>query len=240
MDGAQIRPNQRVLDLMCGNGNLSKSLIERHHGIKDSLEIHGIDISEVQIRIGASLLGDEPGIFLRAGDAAEMAYPNHYFDSILRKSSSHEVRPPLQRKILDEAYRTLKPSGRFVDLTMLFDDVAERNDFYELTSLKDLMGGLHDLFENRHFYMHSEYFPMLRDVGFRDIEVLREFNYKIDLEYALSVYFKGDERKFDHFHECARSLDSLVDGKIYYICEEGRHFLMPPANIVRMRKSGVE
>lgn len=97
---------QRILDLGCGPGTISKDLLDI------SNEVWGIDISCDMIRIASDRYrGTEAGsrLFFSVGDAEDLNFPDGFFDAVvclgvLRYLGSLE-------KGLKEIRRVLKPGG---------------------------------------------------------------------------------------------------------------------------------
>lgn len=96
----------RILDLGCGPGMLTGSLLE----LGD--EIYGIDLSEDMIKKAVSEFRDkdyDSKVFFSVGDAEKLDFPDSFFDAVvclglLRYLDSLE-------KGLSEIHRVLKPEG---------------------------------------------------------------------------------------------------------------------------------
>ncbi|MRH43836.1 methyltransferase domain-containing protein [Aquibacillus halophilus] len=96
------KPNEHILDLGCGTGDISKKLYD--HGVN----VVGIDKSENMIQRAKSKY---PYIKFTVGDATELKYTEE-FDAIFSNATLHWVTPP--QKALSCIYNSLKDGGRFV------------------------------------------------------------------------------------------------------------------------------
>lgn len=93
----------RALDICCGQGTLSAELS------KAGAATTGLDFSDAMLGIARERQGDS--IEFARGDAQSLPYPDGHFD--IAVSSFGICHLPDQPKALSEAFRVLKPSGRF-------------------------------------------------------------------------------------------------------------------------------
>ena len=104
----------RVLDLGCGAGRVAIPLAEM------GLNVVGIDVSAGMVaaaREQARFASDVAGsLSFDVGDATALSFPDESFDSVLFCYNGIELVPGMQgkRQVLEEAYRVLRPGGRFV------------------------------------------------------------------------------------------------------------------------------
>jgi ubiquinone/menaquinone biosynthesis C-methylase UbiE len=108
VDQAHIQPDQKVLEIGCGTGNLA-ILIKRFH---PDAEVFGINpdskaLARAQRKAGREALS----VQLDRGFAEELPYPDATFDRVLSALMFHHLRPEEQVQSLDEARRVLKPGG---------------------------------------------------------------------------------------------------------------------------------
>ena len=94
------RRNEKILDLGCGNGQLTEALI--HLGC----DVTGIDSSPGLIDVARSR-----GLRVQLGDAQNLEFDNT-FDAVFSNAAMHWM--PRQDEIARRVYRALKPGGRFV------------------------------------------------------------------------------------------------------------------------------
>lgn len=94
------QPGERILDLGCGDGALTKVLIER------GAEVVGVDGSEDMVR-GAL----QAGIDAHVADGEALAFANE-FDAVFSNAALHWMTRP--DDVIAGVARSLKPSGRYV------------------------------------------------------------------------------------------------------------------------------
>lgn len=97
--GVQTR---RILDLGCGNGNVTALLRERIPA-----KYYGLDLSENMIEEARQHLGDE--VSLCVGDAEHLPYEDGMFDLLICNASFHHY--PNPELAVDEMRRVLRPGG---------------------------------------------------------------------------------------------------------------------------------
>ncbi|MAT14039.1 MAG: SAM-dependent methyltransferase [Planctomyces sp.] len=96
----QPEPGEKILDLGCGNGTLTLSLIE------SGAEVRGIDADASMIAAAR-----EHGIDAEQRSATELDFDEE-FDAVFSNAALHWMQPP--EKVVEGVYRALKPGGRFV------------------------------------------------------------------------------------------------------------------------------
>ena len=94
------KPGERILDLGCGDGVLTKKLADL------GCEVVGIDSSVPQVEAAREL-----GVNAFAMSAEDLQYEEE-FDAVFSNAVLHWIRRP--DVLLAGAYRSLKPGGRFV------------------------------------------------------------------------------------------------------------------------------
>lgn len=111
----------RVLDLGCGWGTISFALSPR------VLEVVGIDYAEAAIaECEANLqgLGCE-NVSFRVGDARETRLPGASFDGVVAADLFEHLYPADSVAVANEAFRVLRPGGRFAVWTPCRSHVLE-------------------------------------------------------------------------------------------------------------------
>ena len=94
------KPGERILDLGCGDGVLTRELAER------GCEVVGVDASPEMIEAALAL-----GVDARVMDGHSLAFENE-FDAVFSNAALHWMNRPDQ--VLAGVERALKPGGRFV------------------------------------------------------------------------------------------------------------------------------
>jgi trans-aconitate methyltransferase len=154
VDLLNVKPGERILDLGCGTGHLTKK-------IKDQgADVAGIDASEEMI---VKARGGFPDVNFRVADAADFHF-DEPFDAVFSNAVLHWVHK------VDEAikcvYDSLAPGGRFVA-----EMGGKGNNAHIMGALKQVLKkhGHADLTTKKTWYFPSlgEYTTRLENAGFR-------------------------------------------------------------------------
>ena len=161
----QLRPEDRVLDIGCGTGELLSRIAARYPAAR----LAGLDpVPEMLAVAKRKLSGD---VDLRVGWADELPWPEGSFDLVVSCNMFHYVTHPLAA--LREMQRVLRPGGQIVITDWCDDYLACRlcNLYLRLTS-------------RAHYktYREKECLTLLHQAGHRDAEVER---YKISWLWGL-------------------------------------------------------
>ncbi|MGE5653116.1 MAG: ubiquinone/menaquinone biosynthesis methyltransferase [Bacillota bacterium] len=108
----RFSPGDQILDLACGTGDLS---LLSAASVYPGGRVVGIDFSERMLEVGRMRVARSPYgevVDLMLGDAMELALPDNSFDGITMGWAMRNVASIPQT--LAEAYRVLKPGGRFI------------------------------------------------------------------------------------------------------------------------------
>ena len=101
---------ERILDLGCSAGATSIALKERH----PPAEVFGIDIVAPMVRYAhRRAIEADADVHFRQMPAEDLAFPDNHFDSVLAMLLFHEIPVPVAREVIAEAYRVLRPGGKF-------------------------------------------------------------------------------------------------------------------------------
>lgn len=101
LDAAEVRAGHRVLDLCCGQGNVSQVLAER------GCDVTGADFSPAMLAIARQRV---PAAAFVEADAQDLHFDDDTFDAVVSGFGICHV--PDQPRALAEARRVLKPGGR--------------------------------------------------------------------------------------------------------------------------------
>ncbi len=189
---------ENVLDAMAGDGNLTRGII--NYCSCRNIELPSITLleySSVQTELArASIDSERVSIF--NGDVLSMMdlesgekLPTNYFDRVVIKSGNHEIRAEKQYHLYDSVFEVLKPGGVFINLGFLFNDVQERDEFAQITKVKDNLMGAADAVANRYFLMREELYGFLNSVGFKEAKGHKTFEYVIRSEIFEKEYFSN-------------------------------------------------
>jgi ubiquinone/menaquinone biosynthesis C-methylase UbiE len=110
IDWLDPRPRERILDLCSGTGTLAIMIGKRFKG---QGEVVGIEISTAQLRV-ARRKRRPPGVYFIRADAQHVPFPDNSFDKANIFGALHEMPREVRLKVLSEALRLVRPSGRLV------------------------------------------------------------------------------------------------------------------------------
>jgi SAM-dependent methyltransferase len=164
------RPTDRVVDLGCGWGTFSFALAET------AAEVVGVDFSERAIDFCERRLAREPRPNLRFErvDAGNTGLEDAVWDVVVAADLFEHLYPDDSQRVAREAFRLLKPGGRFVTWTpnpghilemlkrrdiLLRRDVTHV-DYKSMTRMKELLVGAG--FEIERAYWAPSHVPVLR------------------------------------------------------------------------------
>jgi len=139
----------RILDLGCGFGKSTRPFIYRF----PKARVEAVDLSAPCLFVAAQTARDEKlrNVRFRQMDARDLGYEDESFDFVTSTMLLHELPRDAVERLLEEAYRVLRPGGQMAHL-----------DFYVIPD------------EFRHFlhYGHSSRNnePFMRDLAEMDLE----------------------------------------------------------------------
>lgn len=121
-DIADVEPGQRVLDVACGTGVLTRAVADRLAG---SGSVVGLDLNPAMLDVAARV---RPDIAWRQGDVASMPFEDGQFDVVLCQSALFFF-PDVPGAVLEMA-RVLRPGGTLAVQT--YASLADQPGFSEL------------------------------------------------------------------------------------------------------------
>src|SRR5260370_17988856 len=101
---AGISDGERILDVGCGTGSLTRVLLES----ADVKTIVGVDLGGVYLESGRKTIGD-PGVDFKTGDGASLPFADKSFDRAFAMLVLHFV--PDAKKAVDEMRRVVRSGG---------------------------------------------------------------------------------------------------------------------------------
>ncbi|MGQ9836999.1 MAG: class I SAM-dependent methyltransferase [Cyanobacteriota bacterium] len=102
LEGIQIHPQDRVLDLCCGPAEVTPLLA------KLSQQVTGLDASPRALRAARKRL---PQVEFVEAFAQDMPFPANWFDWVHTSLALHELTASEREQVLREVWRVLKPGG---------------------------------------------------------------------------------------------------------------------------------
>lgn len=165
---AALRPGERVLDVGCGTGVVTRLAAER---VGPNGAVAGLDVNPGMLAVARSVTPPDRAIEWHEASAESMPLPDGAFDAVLCPLSLQFV--PDRPAALREVRRVLAPGGRLIlsvpgPAAPMFEFLAEamgRHVAPEAVGFVLAVFALHD---------ETEIEGLLRDAGFRDVEVTAE------------------------------------------------------------------
>jgi ubiquinone/menaquinone biosynthesis C-methylase UbiE len=112
VDLLELRESDRVLDLGCGTGVLTRMIGDRLRKESDGYAM-GIDAAAKMIRVARQKRQTDACRFEVAA-AEELSFPDESFDAVVSSLFFHHVPMDLKEAALGEAFRVLRPGGKLV------------------------------------------------------------------------------------------------------------------------------
>ncbi len=109
-----LKPGQQSLDVACGTGDLSMLTAAQ---VSPGGKVVGVDFSEGMLEVGRRRVGQSPYkdmVTLQWGNAMDLQFADSTFDCVTMGWAMRNVRDI--PGTVAEAYRVLKPGGRYVNL----------------------------------------------------------------------------------------------------------------------------
>lgn len=113
LDAADIKTGEKVLDLCCGQGNVSDALVAR------GCAVTGADFSPAMLEIARERV---PGVDFVEADAQDLQFEDASFDAVVSGFGICHV--PDQPRALSQVRRVLKRGGRFAISVWCGPDVS--------------------------------------------------------------------------------------------------------------------
>lgn len=108
LDVLQLEDRESVLDIGCGTGTLTLAM----HSRAPSASIVGIDADEAALAIARAKVAAPAATRFSQGLAQHLPFQDQEFDAVISSLFFHHLVSDDKRKVLAEARRVLRPSGR--------------------------------------------------------------------------------------------------------------------------------
>lgn len=114
----ELKPGERVLDLSCGSGWVTRLLAQRVTQELQPGQVVGVDISGEMVSLAREFSREFSNIEYIQAPAESIPLQANYFDKILSVEAFYYY--PDQNRALDEMYRVLAPGGRLFILINIY------------------------------------------------------------------------------------------------------------------------
>ena len=177
IERAGVAPGQRIVDLACGTGSVTRQILEKLRGARDSIVI-AIDHSSVALRQAVEELGNarDTAVQFVQGQVEKLSEAvKEKVDTVIFCNGIHYIQD--KENLLSEVFITLKPGGIFAFNTSFFEGAhpPESEQFYRrwmIQALRTLKGkyGLSPVkaekVEARKHLTPEQYSQLLEEGGF--------------------------------------------------------------------------
>lgn len=115
-DALELVPGQRVLEIGCGGGQLAANIAP---SLGEAGRYIGLDASEEQLHAARAASADFPNVEFIRGDATDLPFESGSFDRVVAINTLEYI--PDTAAVLDEMRRVLRPGGKLVNISVLWD-----------------------------------------------------------------------------------------------------------------------
>ena len=133
LSGLDIRPCDRIVDMASGTGDITQGIMKKYNFL--NVHVTAVDLTESMLHLGQSRATDK-GIIQNVdyvvADGEDLPFDDHAFDVYTCSFGLRNVGN--LEKALAEAYRVLKPGGRFYCLEFSSMRLEVLRPFYDTYS----------------------------------------------------------------------------------------------------------
>lgn len=120
--GTTISPSE-ILDLGCGNGNLTALLTESF----PQANYYMLDASKEMIQLAKARFSSNPRIQFHEDYFQNVQFPDSTFDLVVAAFSLHHLKSEEKVTLISNIFGWLKPGGRFVYIDLMIDKRAKEH-----------------------------------------------------------------------------------------------------------------
>ncbi len=199
IDAIDPKPEETILDAMCGYGAVGKGILER----EPNVSLYFLDESSVQLdRARENIKEITEDRFVLA------EFPSHnftpgFFDKIVLKMGLHEVSREKQILVVREINKILKPNGKFIVWDIMLNE-STQTLFQDIIRKKDELSGFDMLAHERYFFTEQEFIETMTRSGFSKIKDFHTISYRFQSRKRLESELQNDLKKLEAFNSYVR------------------------------------
>jgi ubiquinone/menaquinone biosynthesis C-methylase UbiE len=146
----------RVLDVACGTGRFLGQL----GAALPRAKLYGLDLSPHYLKKASALLSGAGNVSLAVDNAEALPFADGFFDAVTSVFLFHELPSDARRNVAAEAWRVLKPGGRFV--------VCDSAQLSDSGHIADVLNAFHRSYHEPYYkgYLRDDLARVLAQVGF--------------------------------------------------------------------------
>jgi ubiquinone/menaquinone biosynthesis C-methylase UbiE len=122
VDAVQAGPETTILDVACGPGIVTVGIAAKARAVV-AFDLTPEMLLQARERCTKAGLTN---VRFEQGNATDLPFPDGRFDGVVTRLSVHHFATP--RRVLDEIFRVLKPSGMFVLADVVSSEIAEESE----------------------------------------------------------------------------------------------------------------
>ncbi len=240
-----VKDGEQVIDVGGGYGSVMIRLLQRQPQVSfayDLLDGGMFQLKKGEERISALLERHQNTSVVRYlhQDAGELTLEPEHYDLVICKMFLHELPAHVQKKLIGDLYKIIKPGGRIVVWNPHLE-AADHRFFASVIRKKDELAGFGSMVQNRHFLLNDDFRDLMLEAGFVNFQKLFTFDYHLHTINRLDQEFAGDRSKLlawnEHILHIARDLNadtfkkfniSTNDDDIYINFKRGIFSLQKP------------
>ena len=153
ISAAELSGTEQVLDMGCGAGHSAMAAATK------AAHVTALDVTPEMLEVAAGLAGERglTNMTFQQGDVSALPFADGSFDLVTSRVSAHHYGDPA--RALTEAFRVLRPGGRFLLVDTIVPEDATLDTFYNCFEL------LRDSSHVRN-WRATEWLRMLKGAGF--------------------------------------------------------------------------